>query len=53
MSSLPYHPTLPISRLASVFSSVINSYKFYWFLAILEFMEKDRKPIIQLSDIAL
>jgi hypothetical protein len=53
MTQLPNHQILPISRLASIFSSVTNSYKFYWFLAILKFIETDRKPIIQLNDIAL
>ena len=53
MSLLPSHQILPINRLASVFNSVTNSYKFYWFLAILEFIETNRKPIVQLNDIAL
>ncbi|GAP06119.1 hypothetical protein ATHL_00965 [Anaerolinea thermolimosa] len=34
--SLPYSSILPVSSLASIFDQVTNSYKFYWFLAILE-----------------
>ncbi len=33
---LPPSSQLPVSALASAFDSVVTSYKFYWFLAILE-----------------
>jgi len=36
MVTLPYSSHLPIPILASIFDEVTNSYKFYWFLAILE-----------------
>lgn len=35
MSELPFSP-LPISTLGSCFREVMNSYKYYWFLAILD-----------------
>lgn len=36
MTPLPSSSTLPVSALAASFDEVTNSYKFYWFLAILE-----------------
>jgi len=37
---LPHHESLNITALNSCFNDVTNSYKFYWFLAILEHIEK-------------
>ncbi len=39
--NLPYSNNLPVNKLAAVFSSTSATYKFYWFLAILELVEKD------------
>jgi hypothetical protein len=36
VNSLPHSNQLPISALAASFDKVTNSYKFYWFLAILD-----------------
>jgi hypothetical protein len=36
MVELPSSDELPIGKLAAVFNDTTNSYKFYWFLAILE-----------------
>lgn len=49
---LPYSYDLPIHNLASVFSSTTNSYKFYWFLAILEHV-KNGKEKINIYDIII
>jgi hypothetical protein len=38
--SLPYDQNLPVNELASVFANTSASYKFYWFLAILELVEQ-------------
>jgi len=37
---LPHSQYLPVNKLASVFSSTSATYKFYWFLAILELVEE-------------
>jgi hypothetical protein len=42
---LPKSTHLPIEYLSSVFSHTTNSYKFYWFLSILENVNKGREKI--------
>ncbi|TDO96070.1 hypothetical protein EV145_11243 [Flavobacterium sp. 245] len=37
--SLPNSQIVPIDKLSSVFSNTSSTYKFYWFLALLELME--------------
>lgn len=46
---LPSNSNLPISALAACFNQVTNSYKFYWFLAILRHVEKGGAQIITLD----
>ena len=54
MIQLPENQDLPIDRLASVFRNVTNSYKFYWFLSILELIESsDSDGILSLEDISV
>ncbi len=54
MIQLPENQDLPIDRLASVFRNVTNSYKFYWFLTILELIESsDSDSILSLEDISI
>jgi len=48
--SLPPSPSLPISALAASFKEVTNSYKFYWFLAILESVRENNKGGIFVLD---
>jgi hypothetical protein len=38
--NLPYSQYLPVNKLSSVFSNTSATYKFYWFLAILELVEE-------------
>jgi hypothetical protein len=38
--NLPFSENLPVQKLASVFASTSATYKFYWFLAILELVEE-------------
>lgn len=45
--NLPDSKKLPISRLSAIFSDTTNSYKFYWFLSILNFIEKPDFPLIR------
>jgi hypothetical protein len=50
---LPENDGLGISKLSSVFSDTTNSYKFYWFLSILDSLQENNEAIISLNDIAL
>jgi hypothetical protein len=43
--NLPLSESLPINKLASVFASTSATYKFYWFLAILELAEEGNTTI--------
>lgn len=43
--NLPHSPYLSIDKLSSVFSSTSATYKFYWFLAILELVEEGNNII--------
>lgn len=50
---LPHSEKLDIACLTSVFSNTTNSYKFYWFLSILDSIKEDKSAIIKQSDLAL
>lgn len=53
MQSLPESDTtLPVQPLAGGFRNVTNSYKFYWFLAIIEHVSKFQSPRIAINDLA-
>lgn len=41
--SLPQNNRIPISRLAGIFSNTTATYKFYWFVAMLDIIVKERK----------
>src|SRR6218665_3770412 len=43
--SLPYDQNLQVNKLASVFANTSATYKFYWFLAILELVEQEHTYI--------
>ena len=51
MPSIPESPSLPIPALAASFEEVTNSYKFYWFLAILESVRENRGRIFTLDSL--
>ncbi|MCS6842187.1 MAG: HNH endonuclease [Roseiflexus sp.] len=51
MFSLPYSSRLPISALAAGFNDVTNSYKFYWFLSILEQIRSAQERIIPVHNL--
>lgn len=54
MVQLPDHQDLPVGKLSSIFRNVTNSYKYYWFLAILESIEDNNNDgIISLEDISI
>jgi hypothetical protein len=50
---LPEHDHLDIAKLSSVFRDTTNSYKFYWFLSILDSLRDNGESIISQKDIAL
>lgn len=47
----PHSSTLPIRHLATCFSDVTNSYKFYWFLSILEHVRDNQSHTIPINDL--
>ena len=49
--NLPSSSRLPISALAASFDQVTNSYKFYWFLAILEQLREGNGPVLSLNQL--
>jgi len=51
MVNLPDARNLPIEHLAASFDNTTNSYKFYWFLAILEHIREEQSPIIPINDL--
>lgn len=53
MFHLPEDKNIPVHSLSSIFQNVTNSYKYYWFLSILKFIETNRSPLIDLEEIAL
>jgi hypothetical protein len=48
---LPLSKNLPVEHLASGFDSVTNSYKYYWFLSILEHIRTHQSRIIYTNDL--
>lgn len=51
MYHLPYSSHLPISALAASFNDVTNSYKFYWFLSILEQIKNAQRRTLPILDL--
>lgn len=52
MTNLPPSSTsLPIESLAACFQNTTNSYKFYWFISILEYIRKNRAAVIPIDDL--
>jgi hypothetical protein len=49
MPELPYSAKLPVQYLAAGFDNITNSYKFYWFLAILESIKETNSRFIPLD----
>ena len=51
MMTLPNSRKLPISSLAGIFSNTTATYKFYWFVALLDIVVKERKTRISFWEI--
>lgn len=50
---LPYSDDISVQSLSKVFNDTTNSYKFYWFLAILDWLRKNGEPRISMQDLSL
>lgn len=53
MYQLPDHENLDIASLSQCFRHVANSYKFYWFLAILDHIAVSEELTLSYDDLAL
>lgn len=53
MTTLPQNDDLDVAKLSSVFSDTTNSYKFYWFLSILDSLQENDNTLISYNDIAV
>ncbi len=51
MVSLPQSPMLPVQYLAASFNNVTTSYKYYWFLAILEHIRVNQSTEIAINEL--
>ncbi|MFZ5515370.1 MAG: HNH endonuclease domain-containing protein [Candidatus Zhuqueibacterota bacterium] len=49
--TLPKHNKLAIDKLSACFNNTTNSYKFYWFLAILNIVKISQKTILSFNEI--
>lgn len=49
--NLPKDKELPVSLLAGVFNKTTATYKFYWFISLLELLNEREKNIIPIKDI--
>jgi hypothetical protein len=50
---LPNEPNIDVSRLAVIFNDTTNSYKFYWFLAILDALSGGANERLEFDDLAM
>ncbi|MDB5119739.1 MAG: hypothetical protein JWN56_957 [Sphingobacteriales bacterium] len=53
MSYLPKHEVLHIELLSGCFKDCTNSYKFYWFLAILDHLKDSNNDSVSFEDLSL
>ena len=45
MLKIPHNENLPVAKLAAIFNNTTTTYKYYWFLSILEQIEIGKKEI--------
>ena len=50
---LPSKATIPVDKLASVFNNTATTYKFYWFISILQLLTKQDKQTIPIKDLLI
>jgi hypothetical protein len=51
LRDLPPSPRLPVEHLSAGFGNVTNSYKFYWFLAILDHVRENNTPVVTIDQL--
>jgi hypothetical protein len=51
MISITPSPSLPIAALANSFEHVTTSYKFYWFLALLESVNENDERVFEIDSL--
>lgn len=51
MQPIPATPELPVEKLAAIFNNVTNSYKFYWFLALLAHVKSGQSAVVPVDDL--
>jgi len=49
--ALPPSSEVAVDRLAGCFNQVTNSYKFFWFLALLDHIKTERRPLISIPEL--
>ncbi len=49
MNTIPFQDDIPIETLASIFNDTTNSYKYYWFLSILETLKHNDSEEIEID----
>ena len=49
--TLPLSNRLPMSALAGIFSNTTATYKFYWFVSLLDIVVKERKTKVSFWEI--
>jgi len=50
---LPLKSSIPVDKLASVFNNTAATYKFYWFISILQILTKQKSQTIPIKDILI
>lgn len=51
--TIPFDSKLPIKKLSGVFNNTTNSYKYYWFLAILNQVKKSGTTSFKIDDLVI
>ena len=51
--NLPEDDQLDVAKLAAIFADTTNSYKFYWFLAILDSLRENGQQLISMRELSL
>jgi len=53
MNSLPENKSLDIAALSRAFENTSNSYKFYWFLSVLDHLSIANNPVISYEEVSM
>ena len=53
MNTLPENKSLDIAALSRAFDNTSNSYKFYWFLSVLDHLTITNNPVITYEELSM